>query len=113
MAKGKGRGSTPSMRGMMEQVQRMQEEMERAQEALGDEVVEASAGGGAVKIVMSGTQECKGVFIDPDLAQESDVDMLQDLVMLAINQAIQDSQQLAANKLGPLAGSGLGALGLG
>jgi DNA-binding YbaB/EbfC family protein len=110
MAKGKHRG-LPG-KGMMEQIQRLQQELQQAQNELAEEVVEVSAGGGAVKIQMTGTQECNSVVIDPDLLEEGDVEMLQDLIMLAINQAVKDSQSLAAQKLGPMTG-GFGIPGLG
>lgn len=92
-------------KGMMEQLQRMQQELNQAQEELSGETIEASAGGGAVKITMSGTQECLAVEIEEQLLEQGDREMIQDLVMLAINQAITDSQLLAARRLGPLAGS--------
>ncbi len=91
-------------------MQKLQEQLVRTQEALKEETVEASAGGGAIKVVMSGTQECQSVSIDADLLANGDVEMLQDLVLLAVNQAIHDSQALAARRLGPLTG-GLGSLG--
>lgn len=103
--KPKGLGS-----GLDAQMKKLQEQLIETQEALKGETIEASAGGGAVKVVMSGTQECQSVQIDPDLAGSGDVEMLQDLVLLAVNQAILDSQALAARRLGPLAG-GLGQFG--
>ena len=93
--------------GLNAQMKKLQEQLVQTQEALKDERVEASAGGGAVRVVMSGTQECQSVQIDPELLASGDVEMVQDLVLLAVNQAILDSQALAARKLGPLAG-GLG-----
>jgi DNA-binding YbaB/EbfC family protein len=96
--------------GMLGQVMKLQQALTQARAELADVTVEASAGRGAVSVVMSGTQECRGVRIDPGLLTEGDVDRLQDLVMLAVNQAIHDSQSLAARKLGPLAG-GLGGGG--
>ena len=110
MAKGK-KQSMPG-KGMLAQIQRLQQELEQAQAELAEEVVEVSAGGGAVRIQMTGTQECRKVIIDPQLLEEQDVEMLQDLILLAINQAIGDSQNMAANKLGPMTG-GLGIPGLG
>ncbi len=89
---------------MMSKIQKLQEELQRAQTELADEVIVASAGGGAVKVTMTGTQECRGVEISPNLIEDGDAEMLQDLVMLAVNQAIQDSQVLAARRLGPLTG---------
>ncbi len=108
----KGKTPQPFGKGMIEQIQRLQEELEQAQSELAEEVVEASVGGGAVKVSMSGAQECKGVVIAPHLLQEGDVEMLQDLVLLAINQAIHDSQALAARRLSPLTG-GMGLPGQG
>jgi DNA-binding YbaB/EbfC family protein len=100
------KGKPPKRRdeGMMASLQKMQEELARAQSDLDDQTIEASAGGGAVKVVMSGTQECRSVTIAPALFESGDASMLQDLMMLAVNQAIQDSQLLAARRLGPLTG---------
>lgn len=98
-------------RGMLAQVQRMQAELEQAQQELAEETVEASAGGGGVRIVMTGTQECRTVTIAPELMTAGDIGMLQDLVLLAVNQAIKDSQLLAARRLSPLTG-GFGKMGL-
>lgn len=108
----KGKSPQPFGKGMMAQIQRLQEELEQTQMQLADEVVEVSVGGGAVKLSMSGAQECKAVAIAAHLLQEGDVEMLQDLVLLAVNQAIQESQALAASRLGPLAG-GMGLPGMG
>lgn len=91
-------------------MQQLQNQLMQAQEDLGSETIEASAGGGAVRVVMSGTQECQSVHIDPELLKSGDVEMIQDLILLAVNQAIHDSQALAARKLGPLAG-GMGQIG--
>ena len=110
MAKGKHQGL--SSKGMLTQIQRLQQELQQAQAELAEEVVEVSAGGGAVRIQMTGTQECKMVEIDPQLLEEGDIEMVQDLLLLAINQAIRDSQNLAASKLGPMTG-GFGIPGLG
>jgi DNA-binding YbaB/EbfC family protein len=103
--------TTPG-RDMLDQIERLRRELQQAQEELKDEVVQASAGGGAVVITMSGTQECRSVEISQELIDEGDVGLLQDLCLLAINQAIQDSQVLAARRLGPLSG-GLNLPGLG
>jgi DNA-binding YbaB/EbfC family protein len=108
----KGKGSKRGQLGMLAQVQKLQDDLARTQAALSDETVEATAGGGVVRVVMSGTQVCKAMVIEPQLLEEGDVEMLQDLLLLAVNQAIQDSQALAARKLGPLTG-GLGLPGIG
>lgn len=95
---------------LLSQVQQLQEKLMQTQQALADEMVEASAGGGAVVVTMSGTQVCHSIKLAPELVADGDLEMLQDLLMLAVNQAIHDSQALAARRLGPLAG-GLNALG--
>ena len=107
---GKGKGSSALGKNMMAQVQELQAKLVQAQENLGELTVEVTTGGGAVRLVMSGTQECREVNIAPDLLEAGDVEMIQDLILLAINQAVQESQALAAKQLGPLAG-GLGQLG--
>jgi len=90
---------------MLRQVQQMQDRMSKVQEELETETVEASAGGGAVRVVASGTQKLVSVTIDPDAA--SDTEMLQDLVVAAVNEAMEKSKQLAASKMQSVA-SGLG-----
>ena len=88
---------------MMKQVQQMQGEMMEAQEKLKDEVVEASAGGGMVKVKMSGDLRLLEIAIDPE-----DVDMLQDMVAAAVNEALRSAQELAANRMGGISGLGGG-----
>jgi len=107
---GKGKGRSAFGKNMMAQVQELQEKLVQAQDDLADLTVDVTTGGGAVRLVMSGTQECKEVTIDANLLEAGDVEMVQDLILLAINQAVQESQALAAEQLGPLAG-GLGPLG--
>jgi len=82
----------------------MQASMERAQAELAEETVEGSAGGGAVTIVMTGTQEVRSVHIAPDAVDPSDVETLQDLVLAAVKDAVQRSKDLAASKLGGITG---------
>ncbi len=106
MAKVKGAGRA----GLMAQMQRLQEALVKARADLAETTVEASAGGGAVRVVMSGTQECRQLLVAPGLLAAGDVEMLQDLILLAVNQALRDSQALAARTLGPLTG-GLGLEG--
>jgi len=90
---------------MLRQVQQMQDKMSKVQKELETETVEASAGGGAVTVVATGTQKVVSVTIDP--AAASDNEMLQDLVLAAVNEAIERSKQLAAEKMQGVA-SGLG-----
>jgi len=107
---GKGKGNSAFGKNMMAQVQELQAKLVQAQEDLGELTVEVTTGGGAVRLVMSGTQECREVDIAPGLLEAGDAEMIQDLILLAVNQAVQESQALAAKQLGPLAG-GLGQLG--
>ena len=90
---------------MLRQVQQMQDKMNKVQEDLETQTVEATAGGGAVRVVATGTQKVLSVTIDPDAA--SDTEMLQDLVVVAVNEAMERSKQLAASKMQAVA-SGLG-----
>ncbi len=105
MAKGFNRpGGAGGGGGMMQQIQRLQEQLAQAQAKLAEETVTASAGGGAVKVTMTGDQKCRSVEIAPELLKETDSDMLQDLVLTAVNMALDQSRQLAADRLGPLTG---------
>src|ERR671911_1642187 len=96
---------------MMQQVQQMQQQMQQAQEELANETVTASAGGGAVKATMTGGMELVSIEIDPEVVDPEDVEMLQDMVLAAVNEAMTSSQELANKKLGGITG-GLGDLGL-
>lgn len=88
----------------MAQIQKLQKQMEEAQAQLAIETVTATAGGGAIKVTMTGDQKCKAVEISPDLLKDADAEMLQDLVLSAVNMALDQSRELAAEKMGPLAG---------
>jgi DNA-binding YbaB/EbfC family protein len=99
------------MQQMLKQVQKMQEDMVAAQEALKDERVEASAGGGMVTVVVTGDLQVKEIRIDPEAIDPDDPEMLSDLVLAAVNEGLRSAQELAASKLGGVAG-GLGNLGL-
>jgi DNA-binding YbaB/EbfC family protein len=110
MAKGKGKGMRlpkGAGGGMAQQLQKLQQEMLATQEALGDEVVEITAGGGAIKVEITGHQRIQSITIDPEVVDPEDVEMLQDLIVAAVNEAIEKSQSLAAERLGGLTG-GLG-----
>ena len=103
----------PNMNQMMQQVQKMQADMVKAQEELKNEVVEASAGGGMVTVKVTGDLEIQDITIDPDAVDPEDVEMLQDMVLAAVNEALRSAQALAQSKLGGMAGLGdLGGLGL-
>ncbi len=101
-----------SQRQMMQQVQKLQDEMLKAQEELGEETVEVTVGGGVVRIVMTGHQKLETVEIDPDVLDADDVEMLQDLIIAAVNEAVDKSQDMAADRMSAFTG-GLNIPGLG
>jgi len=107
----------PNMQAMMKQVQKMQADMAKAQEELKNENVEASDGGEMVTVKITGDLELREVRIDPEAVDPDDVEMLQDMVQAATNEAIRSAQELAASKMNAAAGGlagpgGLGGLGL-
>jgi DNA-binding YbaB/EbfC family protein len=115
MAKGFNRGGMMGGGGggnkdMMGQIRKMQEQMEVIQAQLAIETVTASAGGGAVKVTMTGDQHCTNVVIDPELLKDADAEMLQDLILSAVNLSLDDSRKLQGDRMGPLAG-GIPGLG--
>ena len=101
----------PNMNQMMKQVQQMQAEMVKAQEEAQKQTVEASAGGGMVTVKVSGELEILDLKIDPGAVDPEDVELLQDMVQAALNEALRSAQELAASKMGAVTG-GLGGLGL-
>ena len=97
---------------MMKQVQKMQADMAAAQDALADATVEGSAGGGMVKVVVTGAGDVQAVRITPDVVDPDDVEMLEDLVLAAVNDGLRRAQELAAEKMGGITGGlDLGGLG--
>jgi DNA-binding YbaB/EbfC family protein len=102
MAKGFSRPAAGG--GMMQQMQRLQQQLAEAQKQLAEETVTATVGGGAVKVTMTGDQRCRSVEIAGELLKEADPEMLQDLVLSAVNLALDQSRSLASEMLGPLAG---------
>jgi DNA-binding YbaB/EbfC family protein len=104
MAKGFNKGGSMGGGGMMAQLQKMQEQLAEAQAKLAEETVTATAGGGAIKVTMTGDQKCRSVEINPDLLKDMDAEMLQDLVLSAVNMALDQSRELQQKMLGPLAG---------
>jgi len=116
MAKGKGRriranrpGGRPDMR---QQIRQLQDSMLQTQEALADQTVTVTTGGGMVQIVMTGHQRIQALTIEPEVVDPDDVEMLQDLIVAAVNEAIERSQSLAAESMAGLTGGlDLGSLG--
>ncbi|MBN1402440.1 MAG: YbaB/EbfC family nucleoid-associated protein [Anaerolineae bacterium] len=89
---------------MMKQIEQLQSQMEQAQASLEEQVITASVGGGVVTIEMTGAQELRSIKIKPEVLDPDDVEILEDLLMAAFKEAMQKAQQLAADKMGPLAG---------
>ena len=103
----------PNLQQMLKQAQKMQQDMLAAQEALKDEEVEASAGGGMVTVKVSGDLQVKSITIDPAALEDGDAELLADMVLAAVNEALRSAQELAATKLGGVTGGlDLGGLGL-
>jgi nucleoid-associated protein EbfC len=89
---------------MMNQLARLQEQLQLAQAQLAEETVTGTAGGGAVKVTVTGDQRCTAIEIDPDILKDGDAEMVQDMLMAAFNNALEASRELAAERLGPLTG---------
>src|ERR671910_3601584 len=117
MARPRGGPGGLDLNAMMKQVQQMQSEMTEAQEKLKGEVVEASAGGGMIKLKMSGDLRLLEISIDPEAIDPEDAELLQDMVLAAVNEGIRAAQELAESRLGGImgglgGGGRLGGLGL-
>ena len=100
------------MNKLFEQVGQMQQQMQQAQDELAKETVEASAGGGRVTVTANGAGEIQKIKIDPKAIDPDDPEMLEDMILAAVNEAIRSAHSLAESKLGGLAGGALGGLGL-
>jgi nucleoid-associated protein EbfC len=103
----------PNMNQLMQQVQQMQAQMAQAQEDLKSETVEASAGGGMVKVTMTGDMALREITISPEAIDPEDPELLQDMVTAAVNEAIRAAQELASTKLGGITGGMGGMPGMG
>jgi DNA-binding YbaB/EbfC family protein len=90
----------------------MQEQMQKAQDELANETVEATAGGGMITVVANGAGEIKSIKIDPKAIDPNDPEMLEDMILAAVNEAVRSAHSLMESKLGGLAGGALGGLGL-
>jgi DNA-binding YbaB/EbfC family protein len=103
----------PNFQQMLKQAQKMQEDMVAAQEALKSEEVEATAGGGMVTVKVTGDLQVKSIVIAPDALEDGDAELLSDMVLAAVNEALRAAQELAATRLGGVTGGlDLGGLGL-
>jgi nucleoid-associated protein EbfC len=110
MPRGGGPGGF-DMNALLKQAQQMQAQMAQAQEQLKNEVVEASAGGGMVKVVMSGDLALREIRIDPEAIDPEDAELLAEMVQAAVNEAIRAAQELANSKMGGITGGLGGGLG--
>lgn len=99
-----GFGGMGNMQKMMKQVQKMQSDMAKLQEELANKLVEATAGGGAVKIVMNGKQQVQQLEIDPEILNPDDVEMLQDILIAAFNEALRKSQDMVSGDMNKITG---------
>lgn len=100
-----------NMGGMMKQAQKLQKKMLKMQEELAEKTVEATAGGGMVKVVADGSQKIKAITLEPEVVDPEDIEMLQDLILAATNDALNKSQDMVSSEMGKLTG-GLNIPGL-
>ncbi|NLG36830.1 MAG: YbaB/EbfC family nucleoid-associated protein [Clostridiales bacterium] len=104
-------GGGGNMQQLMRQAQKMQQDMARIQEELAEREVEAASGGGMVKAVVTGKKELKSITIAPEAADPDDIEMLQDLILAAVNEALRGVDQMTEGEMGKLTG-GLGLPGM-
>lgn len=97
-------GKKGNMGNMMKQVQKMQADMMRMQEELKEKTVEATAGGGAVRVVVSGAKEVKEIKIKPEVVDADDVEMLEDLMLACVNEALRKADEMVALEMGKITG---------
>lgn len=103
---GGGFGGGGNMQNLMKQAQKMQEQMAKAQEELEESELQASSGGGLVTVTVNGKKEIRGVAIKPEAVDPDDVEMLEDLIVAAINEAYAKADELAKEKMGAFGGLG-------
>lgn len=100
----------PNMQQLMRQAQKMQDQMLKAQEELDEKVYEASAGGGMVSCKVSGKRELTELNIKPEAVDPDDVEMLQDMIMAAVNEALREGEKVREETMGRMAPAGMGGL---
>lgn len=98
-----------NMNNLMKQAQKMQKDMEKAQQELEGKTVEVSVGGGAINIVATGKKEIKEIIIKPEVVDPDDVEMLQDLILSGVNEALRKAEEMANSEMGKITG-GLGKM---
>lgn len=99
-----GMGGMPNMNQLLKQAQKMQENIAKVQEEVEQKIVEASAGGGAVKVVVSGKKQLQSITIDPEVVDPDDVEMLQDLILAATNEALRQAEAMVEKEMGKATG---------
>ncbi len=104
MAKGRFKGMGGNMGGMMKQVQQMQKKMAKMQAELEEKEVEASSGGGAVTVKVNGKKEVLNINIDEEVVDPDDVEMLEDLILAATNEAIRKAEEMVSSEMGKITG---------
>ena len=109
---GFGGGVPGNMNNLLKQAQRMQRQMEEQQKEMAEKEFSATAGGGAVEITVSGSKEIKAVKLDPEAVDPDDVEMLQDLIIAAANEALKKVDEEQAAQMGKMTG-GFGGMGMG
>ena len=109
---GFGGGGGGNLNNLMKQAQKMQKDMERIQEELAAKTVEASAGGGAITVVATCTKQIQEITIKPEVVDPDDVEMLQDLVVAAVNEALRMADEMSASEMGKVTGGQGGFPGL-
>ena len=97
-------GGMPNMQQLMKQAQKMQRQMEEAQASLETKELTATAGGGMVEVVITGKKEIKSITINPDVVDPDDVETLEDLVLVAVNEAVRQADELSQKEMGKLTG---------
>jgi len=103
----KGFGGMPggmNMNNMLKQAQKMQKQMAEMQEGLAEKTLEVSAGGGAIKVIVTGEKQIKDLVISPDVVDPDDVEMLQDLVISAVNEALRQMDETVNNQMSKITG---------
>lgn len=110
MAKGFGGGGMGglNMNQLAKQAQKMQKQLQDTQEALGEKTLEMTSGGGAVKIVISGKKVIESIKIDPEVVDQDDVEMLEDLILSAVNEAVRQADEMYNSEMSKITG-GVGA----
>lgn len=100
----------PNMASLLKQAQKMQEQLSKAQDELDSIKAEGTSGGGMVKVVANGKQEIESIKIDPEVIDKDDAEMLEDLVLAAVNQAIEKAGEMAKEHMNSMTGGMLGGL---